>query len=493
MKDKELRGFEFILIANQMLSIFKLSELQVVNEFLWLKFLDEYYFLSIWAFFICFIGYYRIDGIRINLITIILAEICIVLQEYNIISYNYKSYNMMAGLTFVLLSMIVYYTCPVLRQLLITGTFKNIGFISKKISGTQVSVFYPTDEKYSKNSDVSYMPYPGYFDTIHFIFKRRLGVINAPPKWLFKLSGQVMVKKMMGVINNANLKILSSKMPIVVYSHGLSSNRNYQASFCKDLASKGCIVISLQHQDEDYLENVSLPSKGLDFLNGMNQAVIRRKEQVKQVLDFAFDRNKLATLFKNQEQIQKSNSFQLNDKAIMCGHSYGGQTAVLCGLDDERIFATIALDPVMNIFDLPAFKPLIEKQVNKPFLILTSDNFSKYFGWYKQKEVLSKWMYYNTNSKKLLLALRMKNTEHADYIDAALFQPRELQILRKDVHSPNTVSMNLIMINKLAEFFIFESLLKSQDNFDSQKVLDKFEDMCKNGIKETNPLEVLQN
>ncbi|EAS02085.1 platelet-activating factor acetylhydrolase plasma/intracellular protein (macronuclear) [Tetrahymena thermophila SB210] len=492
MKDKELRGFEFILIANQMLSIFKLSEPKVINDIPWLKFLDDYQFLSIWAFLICFIGYYKIDGIRINVITVILAEICIILQEYNIISYGYRSYNMMAGLTFVLLSMIVYYTFPVLRLLLTTGTFKNIGFVYKEISGTEVSVFYPTDEKYAKKYDVSYMPYPGYFDTLNFIFKRQLGIRIAPPKWLIKISGQVMVKKMMGVINNANLKILSSKMPIVIYSHGLSSNRNYSASFCKDLASKGCIVISLQHKDEDYLEKISLPPKELDFVNAMHQAMIRRKEQVKQVLDFAFDKNKLATLFKNQEQITAFNSLKLNDKAIICGHSYGGQTAVLCGLDDDRIFATIALDPVMSIFDLPSFKPLIERQVNKPFLVLTSDNFNKNFGWYKQKEGLSKWLSHNTNSKNLLLASRMKNTYHVDYIDAALFQPRELQILRKDVYSPNTVSMNLIMINKLAEFFIFEAL-KSPENFDSQKILDKFDDMCKNAIKETNPLEIIQN
>ncbi|KAL4489986.1 hypothetical protein ABPG72_009285 [Tetrahymena utriculariae] len=493
MRDKELRGFEFILIANQTLSIFKLSDPKVINDIPWLKFLDDNYFLSVWAFFVCFKGYYRIYGIRINIISVILAEICILLQEYNIISYSFRYQNMMAGLTFVLFSMVVYYAFPVLRQVSITGIFKNIGFVSNEILGTQVSVFYPSDEKYSKNTDVIYMPYPSYFDTFHFIFQRQLGIRIAPPKWLIKISGQPMVMRLMGVINNANLKILNSKMPIVVYSHGLSSNRNYQAGFCKDLASKGCIVISLQHKDEEYLEKLSVSPKEVDFVNSMHQAVIRRKKQAKQILDFAFDKNKLATLFKNSEQILKSGSLQLNGKAIICGHSYGTQTAVLCGLDDDRIFATVSLDPVMNIFDLPAFKPLIKKQVNKPFLVLCSDNFNKYYPWYKQKEDLSKWLSNNTNSKKQLLALRMKNTEHVDMIDAALFYPRELQIVRKDIYSPNTVSMNLIMINKLAEFFIFESLQNSPQTIDCQRVLNKFDDMCKNAIKEANPLEVIKN
>ncbi|KAL4489998.1 hypothetical protein ABPG72_009297 [Tetrahymena utriculariae] len=464
MRDKELRGFEFILIANQMLSIFKLSDPKVINDIPWLKFLDDNNFSF---------RYYRIDGIRINIISVILTEICILLQEYNIISYSFRSYNMMAGLTFVLFSMVVYYAFPVLRQVSITGIFKNIGFVSNEILGTQVSVFYPSDEKYAKNTDVTYMPYPSYFDTFHFIFQRQLGIRIAPPKWLIKISGQPMAMRLMGVINNANLKILNSKMPIVVYSHGLSSNRNYQAGFCKDLASQGCIVISLQHKDKEYLEKLSVSPKEVDFVNSMHQAVIRRKEQVKQIFDFAFDKNKLVTLFNNSEQILKFGSLQLNDKAITCGHSYGAQTAVLCGLDDDRIFATFSLDLVMNIFDLPAFKPLIEKLVQQAVFGIM----------FRQlQQILS-----------LLLALRMKNTEHVDMIDAALIQPRELQIVRKDIYSPNTVSMNLIMINKLAEFFIFESLQNSPQTIDCQRVLNKFDDMSKNAIKEANPLEVIKN
>jgi len=50
----------------------------------------------------------------------------------------------------------------------------------------------------------------------------------------------------------------------------------------------------------------------------------------------------------------------------------------------------------------------------------------------------------------------MKNTEHCDFIDIALLQPREMQVFRKDIYSPDTVQLNHMLINKLVELFLAE-------------------------------------
>lgn len=68
-----------------------------------------------------------------------------------------------------------------------------------------------------------------------------------------------MAQRLLGVINDAKLKIHKTKVPLVLFSHGISSHKNYSASFCKDLASKGCIVISLSHKDEDFVGKLSEP------------------------------------------------------------------------------------------------------------------------------------------------------------------------------------------------------------------------------------------
>ena len=40
---------------------------------------------------------------------------------------------------------------------------------------------------------------------------------------------------------------------------------------------------------------------------------------------------------------------------IVIGHSYGGQTAALCALSEDKIISGVLLDPVMNLFEVAEF------------------------------------------------------------------------------------------------------------------------------------------
>jgi len=73
----------------------------------------------------------------------------------------------------------------------------------------------------------------------------------------------------MGVISHANYSqpaVKVSTAPLIVYSHGISSNMNYSASLCKELASNGFITASLQHHDEIHLESVKNPHVISDYI-----------------------------------------------------------------------------------------------------------------------------------------------------------------------------------------------------------------------------------
>lgn len=48
----------------------------------------------------------------------------------------------------------------------------------------------------------------------------------------------------MGVIANAKLANLSNKYPFMIFSHAYCSQMNFSAALCRDLASKGVIVIA---------------------------------------------------------------------------------------------------------------------------------------------------------------------------------------------------------------------------------------------------------
>lgn len=64
-------------------------------------------------------------------------------------------------------------------------------------------------------------------------------------------------KQKMGVHKDANLVVLPHEMSIMLISHGFASHMNLHSSLCRDLASKGVIVISPQH--DDILTFKSLP------------------------------------------------------------------------------------------------------------------------------------------------------------------------------------------------------------------------------------------
>lgn len=52
----------------------------------------------------------------------------------------------MISLLFVLLSSLIFYFFPVLLPIPVTGKFR-VGYTSKEIAGTDVAVFYPTNDK----------------------------------------------------------------------------------------------------------------------------------------------------------------------------------------------------------------------------------------------------------------------------------------------------------------------------------------------------------
>ena len=42
---------------------------------------------------------------------------------------------------------------------------------------------------------------------------------------------------------------LAPKLPVIVYSHGLSSSAKSHVALCKELASYGCMVVAFDHLD----------------------------------------------------------------------------------------------------------------------------------------------------------------------------------------------------------------------------------------------------
>ena len=135
-----------------------------------------------------------------------------------------------------------------------TGPFE-VGhkeFYSKK-DGTMVSVWYPMDREEHKKT-IGLKGRNSYW--FRYGYKSRVGLAKATANWgtednvhpwFFKYLDDVK----MDTVQDGNLSKAFNERELVpmIYCHGLTANRTTQSITCRDFASHGFLVFSLDHFD----------------------------------------------------------------------------------------------------------------------------------------------------------------------------------------------------------------------------------------------------
>ncbi|MBD3195067.1 MAG: alpha/beta fold hydrolase [Candidatus Lokiarchaeota archaeon] len=118
------------------------------------------------------------------------------------------------------------------------------------------------------------------------------------------------------------------KQPLVIYVHGLASDRNFDIRFPIELTKRGFFVASIDYHGHG-------ESGGTIFDINLNTGRLAIVDDVAVLLDF------LEKLPVFQERI---NSSQIG----LVGHSLGGMISLLNNVYDSRINATVVLNPLVN-------------------------------------------------------------------------------------------------------------------------------------------------
>lgn len=136
----------------------------------------------------------------------------------------------------------------------------------------------------------------------------------------------------------------NKKMPVVIFSHGVRGHRNIASGLCREFASQGFAVYSLEHNDgtsatrfdEKTMETIHYVEEDMTDLSLWKERIEERYDEVKRVLDH------LHTLPKDID-----NDVELDlERVIIAGHGFGGCTALLASHREEvRISHCIMLDP----------------------------------------------------------------------------------------------------------------------------------------------------
>jgi len=136
---------------------------------------------------------------------------------------------------------------------------------------------------------------------------------------------------------------LPAKLPVLIFSHGLTAQAKGYSVFCRELASYGIVVIALDHMDGSCGYTVNQNNEvnmGFDDRHIFGAEPARtdqlevRKAEVIGVID------KLS----EGDFIVPGIEVDL-DKIIVAGHSFGAITAIHSSLSEYRIAGVISLDP----------------------------------------------------------------------------------------------------------------------------------------------------
>ena len=286
-----------------------------------------------------------------------------------------------------------------------------------------VQVWYPTLDK-----DTNYINYLDFPKKRIAPLSQRVGL----PKYLIQHIKNVKSNSIL----NASVRVDSNKYPLVIFSHGLGGMRMQNSVQMEELASKGYMVIAMDHAYDAY---VTIYKDGSiaefrswlrddaseeEFWNVRLPQINTRSQDVSFIIDKVFDLK------------QNGNKFWMNinlSKIGVMGHSYGGATSILSAYNDKRIAACINLDGWME----PIIPEVIRNGINIPFL---------YIGQLKWDDtplnnIKLDSLVNSSNGKKILIP----ETKHFDYSDTPHFSPLavkfglagtiDMDILRNQINS----------------------------------------------------------
>mmetsp|Transcript_29721 Transcript_29721/g.27208 ORF Transcript_29721/g.27208 Transcript_29721/m.27208 type:complete len:240 (-) Transcript_29721:204-923(-) len=189
--------------------------------------------LAINGFIILSILKYKKEGFRINYFALAVAQLLLV-----------ASHSTLMDATATALAFAAIYFFPMYQLPKPSGKFL-VGARQANIEGDDITVFYPTTVK---TNDILHAPHESVGDRLADIFKYFTDKI---PGWAIKLFTSNATKRKMGVEHEA--PIPDGHYPFIIFSHGLAAHKHMYSYLCKEWASQGMIVFSIDFPEKVFL------------------------------------------------------------------------------------------------------------------------------------------------------------------------------------------------------------------------------------------------
>ena len=265
-------------------------------------------------------------------------------------------------------------------------------------------------------------------------------------------------------------EVASGPYPLIIFSHGRAGYRHQNSIQCEELASRGYIVMAVNHTYDSYItifEDGSIApylSEKKAFEAGLTVKKITTKDKLNlrsNDLEFAL---KKVDYLKNKDRL-----FGLIDlnRIGMFGQSFGGATIINVASKNDRIDAIAGLDT----WFIPLDSAIIKSGVKIPFLHLGQNKWIGIPSNYKIMKELMK----NSSGKSYHFA--SKKMGHYDFTDGPQFAP-PIRVVIPYFGSENKDEMRNMLNTMLVSFFDKE--LKNKNHIQLDKVSKNFHSILSN-------------
>ena len=238
-----------------------------------------------------------------------------------------------------------------------------------------------------------------------------------------------------------------SKLPVMIFSHGVRGHRNIASGLCREFASQGFAVYSLEHNDGTSAttidEKVGTTYYNQEDMTDMGLWQGRINERVQEI------KNVLNHLHSLPNDIDDEVQLDL-DRVIVAGHGFGGCTALLAAkMEEVRITHCIMLDPWL----FALYKEILEEdfKIRQIMLCINSEEFHPEVEGFDSFETVNK-LFANNNAYEDLNVM-INKTGHLFQTDVLSLAPLEFKMW-----SERNPSVEVVEMYELANKVVFKWL-----------------------------------
>ncbi|XP_028594622.2 platelet-activating factor acetylhydrolase 2, cytoplasmic [Podarcis muralis] len=220
--------------------------------------------------------------------------------------------------------------------------------------------------------------------------------LNMNRKWCAPLLSVTFGSCKIPVSWDAPFKPCSHKYPLIIFSHGLGAFRTVYSAICVEMASRGFVVMALEHRDhsasatyfckldpetpdfpeaqirEEWLSYQGVPKGQKEFRFRNPQLHQRANECIRGLkLIRSIDSGKdVVNLLRTDFDLSVLKDNVDLSKVSVMGHSFGGTTAVLALVKEAQFKCAVALDAWMFPLENSVYP-----KVTKPVLFVNTESF----------------------------------------------------------------------------------------------------------------------